>query len=221
MFGHAADEDWSAARAGMLETLRWHGIRDERILAAMRAVPRQRFIPPAWRSAAAYGDHPCSIGHGQTISQPFIVALMTACLDPEPGDSVLEIGTGCGYQTAVLAEIVRTVRSIELVAELAEGARKTLASLGYTNVEVRIGDGTKGWPEAAPFDGILAAAAPTRIPPALLEQLKPGARLVIPMGTVDQDLWIVTRRDDGFERERVCPVRFVPMVETDDRADDS
>jgi len=212
--------NWNVQTEAIEAQIKTRGVHNPEVLRAMEAVPRERFVPEALR-AEAWEDGPLPIGHGQTISQPFIVALMTACLDPEPGDSVLEIGTGCGYQTAVLAEIVRTVRSIELVAELAEGARKTLASLGYTNVEVRIGDGTKGWPEAAPFDGILAAAAPTRIPPALLEQLKPGARLVIPMGTVDQDLWIVTRRDDGFERERVCPVRFVPMVETDDRADDS
>ncbi len=187
---------------------------DPRVRKAMRAVPRHEFVDPRER-AAAYANHPLSIGHGQTISQPFIVALMSQLAALSPGARVLEIGTGSGYQAAVLAELGATVFSIEIIAPLAERARNTLARLGYGQVEVRVGDGNAGWPEAAPFAAILVTAG-GRLPLALLEQLAPDGRIVIPIESEDgmQTLTVVTLDDDGEAVfTPVLPVRFVPLVD--------
>jgi protein-L-isoaspartate(D-aspartate) O-methyltransferase len=193
------------------EQIESRGVRDAATLAAMRKVPRHRFVPEAV-AAQAYADRPLPIGHEQTISQPYIVAFMTEGLGLRGGEKVLEVGTGSGYQAAVLAEIAREVYTIEIVAPLAERARADLARLGYANVRVRAGDGYKGWPEAAPFDAIIVTAAAPRLPEPLLEQLKDGGRLVIPVGEDDQQLMIVTRTGKTFSRENVLPVRFVPMT---------
>jgi protein-L-isoaspartate(D-aspartate) O-methyltransferase len=188
---------------------------DERVLDAMRKVPRHEFVPPDQQSAA-YRNRPLPIGEGQTISQPYIVALMTHLLGVEPGARVLEIGTGCGYQTAVLAELSADVYSIEIVDSLARLAAATLQRLGY-DVATRIGDGYLGWPEAAPFDAIIVTAAPDHVPPALVAQLKPGGRMVIPVGTFAQELMVVRKHADGSTiDERIVPVRFVPLTRDTD-----
>jgi protein-L-isoaspartate(D-aspartate) O-methyltransferase len=181
---------------------------------AMGKVERHRLVPASDR-ARAYRNHPLPIGGGQTISQPYIVALSTDLLVPKPGDVVLEVGTGSGYQAAVLAEIVSKVYSIEIIPALGNEARKRLEELGYRNIEVRIGDGYAGWPEKAPFDGIVVTAAAPRVPPALVEQLKPGGRMVIPVGGEGdiQYLKLLTKRaDGGVDEKKVLPVRFVPLV---------
>ena len=181
---------------------------------AMGRVERHRFVPPEL-AAQAYGDHPLPIDHGQTISQPFIVALMTDLLEPKAGDTLLEVGTGSGYQAAVLAECGARVYTIEIVAPLGLRARALLAELGYGAVEVRIGDGYLGWPQAAPFDGILVTAAPDHVPQPLVDQLKPGGRMVIPVGPqrVGQDLLLITKSADGRTvSRRTLPVRFVPLT---------
>jgi len=208
---------FAEARARMVETqIVARGVRDPRVLDAMRAVPRHRFVPEHLRDAA-YDDSPLPIDFGQTISQPYIVAAMTEALRPAPGDVVLDVGTGSGYQAAVLARLVKRVISIEILAPLAERARATLAELGVDNVEVRVGDGWQGVPAGAPYAGILVAAAPDVVPPALLEQLAVGARLVIPVGdSYDQELRIVTRTARGYETETLFGVRFVPLVPGED-----
>jgi len=187
------------------------GVRDERTLAAMRAVPRHLFVPSEL-AGQAYADHPLPIGRGQTISQPYIVAFMTEALALDGSETVLEVGTGSGYQAAVLAEIVSRVYSIEIVAPLAQEAGALLKDLGYSNVEVRAGDGYQGWPEAAPFDAIIVTAAAPRIPEPLKEQLGDGGRLILPVGDEWQELVVVTRIGDRFEEKRVLGVRFVPMT---------
>ena len=188
------------------------GVRDARVLDAMRQVPRHRFVPESQRGRA-YEDRPLSIGHQQTISQPYIVALMTELAGVKPGDSVLEVGTGSGYQAAVLAEMGVRVFSIEIVEPLAKQATTLLSALGYGKlVEVRHGDGYAGWPEHAPFDAVIVTAAPPKIPAPLKQQLKVGGRLVIPVGNHYQNLLQVTRTKDGFREESVIPVRFVPMT---------
>ncbi|MGH6884519.1 MAG: protein-L-isoaspartate(D-aspartate) O-methyltransferase [Geminicoccales bacterium] len=184
------------------------------VRAAMARVERHRFVPESERERA-YRNHPLPIGAGQTISQPYIVALSTDLIAPRAGQTVLEIGTGSGYQAAVLAEIVAQVYSIELIADLGRTAAQRLAAAGYANVEVRIGDGYAGWPEKAPFDGIVVTAAAPQVPQALVDQLKPGGRMVIPVGAsyAVQELVVVTKRADGtLEQRRVLPVRFVPLV---------
>jgi len=184
------------------------------VRAALSRVERHRFVPASQRDAA-YGNHPLPIGAGQTISQPYIVALSTDLVAPRPGHRVLEIGTGSGYQAAVLAEIVAQVYTIELIGDLGHAAAARLAAAGYTNVEVRIGDGYAGWPEKAPFDGIVVTAAAPRVPQALVDQLKAGGRLVIPVGASHavQELRVLTKRaDGGVDERRVLPVRFVPLV---------
>jgi len=200
------------ARARMVqEQIESRGVRDPLTLGAMRQVPRHLFVPPEL-ARDAYADHPLPIGHRQTISQPYIVAFMTEALGLEEGATVLEVGTGSGYQAAVLAEIADKVYSIEIVEALAAESRERLARLGYGNVEVRSGDGYQGWPEAAPFDGIIVTAAAPRIPEPLKEQLTDGGRLVIPVGDESQHLIVITRRGDAFEERNVLPVRFVPMT---------
>jgi len=180
---------------------------------ALETVPRERFIPPTL-AARAYENRPLPIGHGQTISQPFIVALMTELLDPKPTDLVLEIGTGSGYQAAVLAACVRKVCSIEIVAPLAQQARAALDAAGVRNVETRVGDGYLGWPDAAPFNGIIVTAAPDHMPPALMAQLAAGGRMVLPVGALmDQELLLVRKEADGRAvTRRTIGVRFVPLT---------
>ena len=207
-----AEEIVAEMRATAAETGR-DKLRDS-VLRAMRTVPRHRFVP-AHLEPDAYRDRPLPIGMGQTISQPFIVALMTELLDPSPSSRVLEVGTGSGYQAAVLAECVAKVYSIEIVRPLGEQARKVLAEVGYRNVEVRIGDGYKGWPEAAPFDAIIVTAAPDHVPQPLVDQLAPGGRMVIPVGTHHgiQDLLVITKGADGKAvTRRTLAVRFVPLT---------
>lgn len=188
------------------------GIRDPDVLEAMRSVPRHEFVPPE-QLDGAYADRPLPIGHDQTISQPYIVAYMTDALEVGPDDRVLEVGTGCGYQTAVLAEIAREVLSVEIVPALARRAARTLRELGYRNVRVIAGDGRRGWPRAAPFDAILLTAAPPEVPEALLDQLADGGRLVAPVGPgLSQTIRRWRRRGPALEREDLIGVRFVPMT---------
>ena len=187
------------------------GVKDPRVLAAMRDTPRHLFVPESLR-AYAYDDRPLPIGSRQTISQPYIVAAMTELLDPQPDDVVLEVGTGSGYQAAVLSKLVKQVVSVEILPELAERARKALAEAGCSNVLVITGDGYRGLPERAPFDGILVTAAPREVPPPLVLQLAVGARLVIPVGEGVQELLVMERTETGVTRRSVIPVRFVPMT---------
>ena len=187
-------------------------IRDPRVLEAMRMVPRHEFVPSSIRRYA-YIDQPLEIGYGQTISQPYIVALMTELLQPKAEDRILEIGTGSGYQAAVLALLVKEVYTIEIVEPLAKRAEETLRRLGYDNVHVMAGDGYRGWPDKAPFDGVIVTAAPERIPQPLVDQLKKGGWMVIPVGSrFSQELLVLRKVDKGVERVTVIPVRFVPMV---------
>ena len=208
-----ATDPFAAPREAMVRTqIEARGIKDAAVLAAMRRVPRHEFVPAAQRPFA-HDDRPLPIAAGQTISQPLIVAMMTELLQVKPGQRVLEIGTGSGYQAAVLAELKLDVYSIEIVAELANLARATLARLGYDNVHVRAGDGYLGWPAAAPFDAIIVTAAPPRVPQPLIDQLKPGARLVVPEGGRDQELVVYEKTLRGdLRRTSVIPVRFVPMT---------
>lgn len=193
--------------------IRGRGVKDERVLAAMERVERHRFVPPD-HQRLAYEDSALPIALEQTISQPYMVAAMTEALEPRPADRVLEVGTGSGYQTAVLAELVREVYTIERLPELAETARATLDSLGYGNIQFRVGDGSKGWPEKAPFDGIIVTAAAGRVPSPLLRQLAEGGHLVIPVGgTYDQDLYQIERRGQSYEQRLITRCRFVPLVE--------
>jgi protein-L-isoaspartate(D-aspartate) O-methyltransferase len=213
-WAQAPDDDTAPARHRMVEQIRARGVTDVGVLAALEAVPRHLFVPAGERGKA-YADHPLPIGGGQTISQPYMVALMTSLLDLRPGARVLEIGTGSGYQAAILSRVAGEVYTIEILPPLAERARRILADLGCRNVHLRTGDGFQGWPEAAPFDGIIVTAAPPSVPDPLLQQLKVGGRLVIPVGDRDaiQNLQVLTKRaDGGFDRSSVMPVRFVPMT---------
>ena len=193
------------------EQLLNRGVTDPRVVAVMRRLPRHRFVQEALQERA-YGDHPLPIGEEQTISQPYIVGLMTSLLELSGREKVLEIGTGSGYQAAVLAGLAQAVFTIEIVEPLAAVAKERLARLGYSNVHVRAGDGYLGWPEQAPFDAIMVTAAAPRIPEPLKEQLKDGGRLVIPVGDEEQELIVLTRHGTRFEERRVLPVRFVPMT---------
>jgi len=207
-----AQADWDALRRQMVDAqIRARDIRSEAVLQAMTRVPRHLFVPQALR-AYAYEDRPLPIGQGQTISQPYIVGYMTDVLQLEPSHNVLEIGTGSGYQSAVLAHIVRQVYSIEIVPELAEAARRALADSGFHNVDVRTGDGYRGWPEHAPFDRIIVTAAPPQIPDALVAELAVGGIMVVPVGTDNQEIVIITRTAKGVTEKRTIGVKFVPMV---------
>ena len=190
------------------------GIGDPRVLEAMRQVPRHRFVEERF-APEAYADHPVPIGHGQTISQPYIVGYMVEQLRLGPGSRVLEIGTGCGYQAAVLARLAAEVFTIEIVPGLAVAASAVLHDLGIANVHVATRDGRTGWPEHAPYDGIVVAAAAADVPPALVGQLKPGARLVIPLGTDWQTLHVITRTAGGTTDDTVMDVRFVPLIQVE------
>lgn len=202
-------------RARMVrEQLRARGIRDPAVLDAMARVPRHRFVPPAYQHLA-YADHPLPIGFEQTISQPYIVGYMTEAAQVSAEDRVLEVGTGSGYQAAVLAELASEVYSIEIVPELAARSRALLRELGYQDAHVRTGDGYVGWPEQAPFDAIVVTAAPDHVPPALVEQLAVGGRMVIPVGTGEQEMRVLTRTAAGVVEQRTLPVRFVPLVRPD------
>jgi protein-L-isoaspartate(D-aspartate) O-methyltransferase len=187
------------------------GIKDPAVLAAMRLVPRHRFVPAGY-SAAAYADGPLPIGHGQTISQPSLVAMMTETLTIKKTDKVLEVGTGSGYQAAVLAELADKVLTIEILEPLARQAERTLTELGCKNVRVRVGDGYQGWPEEAPFDVIIVTAAPDHVPQPLLDQLAVGGRLILPVGRYYQTLELYRRTAEGYERKILTLVRFVPLV---------
>jgi protein-L-isoaspartate(D-aspartate) O-methyltransferase len=190
------------------------GIADKNVLRVMENTPRHLFIPENLRQEA-YHDGPLPIGEGQTISQPFVVAIMTELLRLKGDEKVLEIGTGSGYQAAVLAQLADTCYSIELIKKLADDASALLKQLGYTNVIAKCGDGYRGWPEHAPFDRIIVTAAPAEIPKALIEQLKPDGIMVLPVGKFYQELIVVTKTKKGINRERIIPVRFVPMVKPD------
>ena len=199
-------------RSQMVEQqLRHRGIRDEAVLEAMSRVPRHQFVPPP-QAGMAYLDMPLPIGYGQTISQPYIVAYMTEAAEISSEDIVLEIGTGSGYEAAILGQLAKEVYTIEVVPELAEQASRTLADLGYQNVFVKQGDGNFGWKEHAPYDAILVTAAPDRIPESLEEQLVSNGKLVIPVGTWFQDLLVLQKTPDGLVRKRSLPVQFVPLV---------
>ncbi len=202
-----------AARARMVEAqLRARGIVNERVLEAFREIPRHRFVEPAM-AASAYGDHALPIGHGQTISQPYMVALMTSALKPQPEGRILEIGTGSGYQAAILSRLVRTVFTVERLPALAQRAQQILAGLNIKNVIQRIGDGSVGWKQFAPYEGIVVTAGAPRVPDSLLTQLAVGARLVIPIGTgSNQVLRIIERRAEGFREEENCLCAFVPLI---------
>ena len=223
----AGARDFAAERARMVAEVdamyaetRWEtglAAMSPAVRAALGKVERHRLVS-ADQVASAYANHPLPIGHGQTISQPYIVALSTDLIAPQPHHVVLEIGTGSGYQAAVLAEIVRQVHTVEIVEPLGRGAQARLTDLGYRNVEVRIGDGYAGWPQKAPFDGIVVTAAAPAIPQALVDQLKPGGRMAIPVGGrwEIQHLMLVTKHADGtVEQRKVLPVRFVPLVPKD------
>jgi protein-L-isoaspartate(D-aspartate) O-methyltransferase len=207
------DEHWAKLRDDMVTSqIAARGVRDKAVLSALRTVPRHLFVPLDLQ-ADAYADHPLPIGEGQTISQPYIVGLMTELLEVKPGDRVLEVGTGSGYQAAVLAALGCEVYTIEIRGALAREAERRLEAVGAKGVHVRVGDGYAGWPEAAPFAGIVVTAAPERIPQPLLNQLTVGGHLVIPVGSFYQQLKVITRKaEDDFPERDVIPVRFVPMT---------
>ena len=207
------DPAHTVARQRMIELqIRGRGIRSEGVLEAMARVPRHEFVPPSHRRLA-YTDQALPIGEGQTISQPYIVAFMTERLEPEPADRVLEIGTGSGYQAAVLSKLVAEVYSIEIVESLATRAEADLKRLGFDNVSVRAGDGYKGWPEAAPFDAIIVTCAPDHVPQPLVEQLKEGGRMIIPVGSgYSQELYLLEKVGGEVRQRAVLPVLFVPMT---------
>lgn len=187
------------------------GVKDEKVLEAMRNVLRHMFVPEKMKSYA-YKDEPLPIGEGQTISQPYIVAYMTEVLQLRGGDRVLEVGTGSGYQAAILAEIVKEVFTVEVVGELSQRAQEVLRNLGYENIHFKIGDGTLGWKEHAPYDAIMVTAAPAKVPSALQEQLEIGGRMIIPVGSMFQELVLVRREKKKFKKKKLLPVRFVPLI---------
>ncbi|MEW5768580.1 MAG: protein-L-isoaspartate(D-aspartate) O-methyltransferase [bacterium] len=206
------EETYTNLREDMVrDQIEARGVSDPAVLAAMRKVPRHEFVPEYLRRLA-YQDSPLPIGEGQTISQPYIVALMTALLNLKKGEKVLEIGTGSGYQAAILAEISDQVYTIEILEPLAASAKERLGKLGYKNIAVRCGDGYQGWSEVAPFEAIIVTAAPDHIPQPLIDQLKIGGRMVIPVGEVFQELLLIRKTEAGITQKSVIPVRFVPMT---------
>ncbi len=209
----SAPSDFAVERERMVQQqLRTRGIKDERVLAALAKVPREEFVPQDSR-AASYDDGPLPIGYDQTISQPYIVAFMTEQLRPKPSDRVLEVGTGSGYQAAILAELVADVYTIEIVEPLAKNAEATLPRLGYKNIHMKVGDGYKGWPEEAPFDAIIVTCAPDKVPQPLTDQLKDGGRMVIPVGErFAQQLYLLEKKNGQLKESVSLPVRFVPMM---------
>jgi len=206
-------QDWTTLREKMVaEQFEARGIKSKRVLAAMRKVERHKFVPPEV-IGESYEDYPLPIGEGQTISQPYIVAFMTEVLNLQPTDKVLEIGTGSGYQAAILAELCKEVYTIEIIESLGNKARQILAAQGYRNISIRIGDGYQGWPEAAPFDAIIVTCSPTDVPAPLQQQLKEGGRMIIPIGEsgISQELVLLTKKKGKLIRQSQMPVRFVPM----------
>ena len=209
---HPAFDDYAGERFQMVRSqLKGRDIRDKSVLWAMEKVPRHAFVPENYQRSA-YADHPLPIGHKQTISQPYIVAYMTEALGIKGKDRVLEVGTGSGYQAAVLAEVAAHVYTIEIVAPLGKQAKRICTELGYKNISFRVGDGYGGWPSAAPFDAIMVTAAPNHVPQALVEQLKIGGRLILPVGDKHQQLIVIEKRSGGVFHKRVMDVRFVPMT---------
>jgi len=209
-----AEDSFTLARQRMVAELASgaHGITNARVLAAMGKVPRHEFVPVNVRSQA-YQQRPLPIGHRQPISEPYVVAFMTEKLEPQPADRVLEIGTGSGYQAAVLAELTAQVYTIEIIQDLADRAASTLQRLNYTNVFKRAGDGYKGWPEAAPFDAIIVTCSPEKVPQPLIDQLKEGGRMIIPVGPFSkQELVLLHKHDGRLDRQGVLPIHFVPMT---------
>jgi protein-L-isoaspartate(D-aspartate) O-methyltransferase len=205
-------EDFKVHRDRMVKhQIEARGIKDRRVLDTMRKVPRHCFLPLAFR-IFAYEDMPLPIGEGQTISQPYVVALMTELLELKGSEKVLEIGTGSGYQAAILAELCQKVYTIEILPGLAKRAQKVLSKLGYKNIQVKCGDGYLGWPEKAPFDAIIVTCAPQKIPPPLIEQLAEGGKLVIPVGELNQELKLLVKVNGKIEEKSIIPVRFVPMM---------
>ena len=204
--------DFAKERRAMTDSqIRARGVRDPLVLSVINKVPRHLFVPEGMKGYA-HADEPLPIGQGQTISQPYIVAYMTEALGLQGGERVLEVGTGSGYQTAVLAEIVREVWTVEIVESLSLQARSILDGLGYTNIHYRVGDGSGGWLEFAPFDAVMVTAAAARMPVSLEDQLGPGGRMIVPVGTDLQELFLVRRKKKGLTRERLLAVRFVPLV---------
>jgi protein-L-isoaspartate(D-aspartate) O-methyltransferase len=204
--------DFKTMREKMVETqIKARGVKDSRVLSALLKTERHRFVPEKYWDSA-YSDQPLPIGEGQTISQPYIVALMTELLELKGNEKVLEIGTGSGYQAAILAELAKEVYTIEIIESLASVAKKRLSELGYQNIKVKAGDGYLGWPEAAPFDAIIVTAAPDHVPKPLVEQLKEGGRMVVPVGTFTQELKKIVKRSGKMETTDVIPVLFVPMT---------
>src|SRR5687768_3899212 len=206
-----SEEEFAAQRRKLVEVLKSQGLKSRTVLDALLKVPRHKFVPASHRNRA-YENRALPIAHEQTISQPYIVGYMTEAADIAPGDRVLEIGTGSGYQAAVLAELAKEVYSIEIVPPLADGARNVLGELGYKNVHVKTGNGYLGWPEHAPFDAIIVTAAPDEVPQALIDQLAVGGTMVVPVGSEFQEMVIITRRESGVVERRTIPVAFVPMV---------
>ena len=206
-----SNQEFEKPRRNLIDQLKSQGISSSTVLDAMLKVPRHKFVPSSQRHMA-YQNRPLPIGHDQTISQPFIVGYMTEAASIAPGEKVLEIGTGSGYQAAVLAELAKEVYTIEIIPELAEGARTVLRELGYKNVQVKTGNGYEGWPEHAPFDAIVVTAAPDEVPQALVNQLALKGKMVIPVGSTYQEMVIITRDESGVVERRTIPVRFVPMT---------
>jgi len=210
--GSDSGDPYAEMRWGMVEDqIISRGIRDSAVINAMLRIPRHEFVPGKFRESA-YNDSPIPIGRGQTISQPYIVALMSEILRPAPGRKILEVGTGSGYQTAILAETGAEVYTIEIIPEIAERTRLLLEKLGYADINFRIGDGYSGWEENAPYDGIIVTAAPGNVPEALVSQLKEGGRMVIPVGGEEQELLLIEKSEKGVAYRKVTSVRFVPMT---------
>ncbi len=208
----AGEPDWETLRKEMVEKqIIARGVKDKRVIQAMLKVKRHLFVPPPYRPLA-YTDQPLPIGEGQTISQPYIVALMTELLQLKGEEKVLEVGTGSGYQAAILAELAKEVYTIEILPALAESAEKRLKKMGYENIKVKCGDGYIGWEEYAPFDAIIVTCAPDHIPKPLLEQLKEGGRMVIPVGSIYQELLLIEKKGGKIFKKSIIPVRFVPMT---------